>query len=210
MESAAHSERRRYLPGRAVGAGILPILCCPMDSDMPDTPTTASTSTTPVRPGVSAWWRALAIALVVVVFIAWATSASMFEQLKAQVAHLQSKVSGVAQVQYLSVLLDEQQQPALLVTADVQGSVLQLQRLNEVREGRDDSMQLWALEGDKPPRSLGVVTSTYKTVQLPAATAALAGVQALAISVEDKGGVAQARGPRLPYLFKGALVKKAL
>ncbi|OYZ44317.1 MAG: hypothetical protein B7Y20_11645 [Acidovorax sp. 16-64-162] len=91
-----------------------------------------------------------------------------------------------------------------LVTADTQGSVLQLQRLNDVREGREDSMQLWALDGDKPPRSLGVIASPYKTLQLPAAATALAGVQELAISVEDK------RGPRLPYLFKGGLVKKAL
>lgn len=193
-----------------MGAGILPLFAAPKNSDMPDTPTTAPTSSTPACRGVSAWWRALAIFLMVVALIAWAASASMLEQLKAQIAHLQAKVSAVAQVQYLSVLLDDKQLPALLVTADVQGSVLQLQRLNEVREGRDDSMQLWALEGDKPPRSLGVVTSAYQTLQLTTATAALAGVQELAISVEDKGGVAEERGPRLPYLFKGALVKKAL
>ena len=120
------------------------------------------------------------------------------------------KVAAVAQVQYLSVLLDDRHMPALLVTADTQGSVLQLQRLNEVREGREDSMQLWALDGDKPPRSLGVIASTYKTLQLPAPATALAGVQELAISVEDKGGAAEGRGPRLPYLFKGGLVKKAL
>ena len=106
-----------------------------------------------------------------------------------------NKVAAVAQVQYLSVLLDDRHMPALLVTADTQGSVLQLQRLNEVREGREDSMQLWALDGDKPPRSLGVIASTYKTLQLPAPATALAGVQELAISVEDKGGAAVGRGP---------------
>ena len=37
-----------------------------------------------------------------------------------------------------------------------------------------------------------------------------AGVTELAISVEDKGGVPEARGPRLPWLFKGALVHKAI
>ena len=177
---------------------------------MPDTPSTTPNFSTPARRGVSAWWRALAISLMVVLLIAWAASASMLEQLKAQIAHLQAKVSVVAQVQYLSVLLDDQRRPALLVTADLQGSVLQLQRLNEVHEGREDSMQLWALEGDKPPRSLGVVTSSHKTPQLPTATAALAGGQELAISVEDKGGATEGQGPRLPYLFKGALVKKAL
>jgi anti-sigma-K factor RskA len=177
---------------------------------MPDTPSITPPHSAQARSGVNAWWRALAIFLMVVLFIAWAASASMVEQLKAQIAHLQAKVSVVAQVQYLAVLLDDKQLPALLVTADVQGSVLQLQRLNEVREGRDDSMQLWALDGDKPPRSLGVISSTYKTLQLPTPAATLAGVQELAISVEDKGGAAEGRGPRLPYLFKGGLVKKAL
>ncbi|WP_087745455.1 MULTISPECIES: anti-sigma factor domain-containing protein [unclassified Acidovorax] len=177
---------------------------------MPDTPSIAPPPSVIARSGVNAWWRALAIALMVALFIGWAASASMVEQLKAQIAHLQAKVSVVAQVQYLSVLLDDKQVPALLVTADVQGSVLHLQRLNEVREGREDSMQLWALEGDKPPRSLGVIASTYKTLQLPTSAAALAGVHGLAISVEDKGGAAEGRGPRRPYLFKGALVKKAL
>lgn len=177
---------------------------------MPDTPSIAPTPSASARRGVSAWWRALAIFLLVTLFIAWATSASMVEQLKAQIAHLQTKVAAVAQVQYLSVLLDDRHMPALLVTADTQGSVLQLQRLNEVREGREDSMQLWALDGDKPPRSLGVIASTYKTLQLPAPATALAGVQELAISVEDKGGAPEGRGPRLPYLFKGGLVKKAL
>lgn len=177
---------------------------------MPDTPSTTPTSLAPARLGVNAWWRALAVCLLVVLLIAWAASASMLEQLKAQIAHLQSKVSVVAQVQYLSVLQDDKHMPALLVTADTQGSVLQLQRLNDVREGREDSLQLWALYGDKPPRSLGVITSAYKTLQLPVPSAELAGVQELAISVEDKGGAAEGRGPRLPYLFKGWLVKKAL
>ena len=74
---------------------------------MPDTPPIAPTPPASARRGVSAWWRALAIFLLVTLFIAWATSASMVEQLKAQIAHLQTKVAAVAQVQYLSVLLDD-------------------------------------------------------------------------------------------------------
>ena len=57
---------------------------------------------------------------------------------------------------------------------------------------------------------MGVIASTFITVQLPAPATALAGVQELAISVEDKVGAAEGHGPRLPYLFKGGLVKKAL
>jgi hypothetical protein len=104
----------------------------------------------------------------------------MVEQLKAQIGHLQAKVAAVPQIRHLAVLLDDQQQAAMLVTMDPQTSLLQLQRLNEVKEGREDSMQLWALDGDKPPRSLGVIESKYKTLQLPAKEAALAGVGELA------------------------------
>ena len=98
----------------------------------------------------------------------------------------------------------------MLVTMDQKTGVLQLQRLNEVKEGREDSMQLWALQGDQPPRSLGVISSKFKTLQLPAREAALSGVTQLAISVEDKGGVPESQGPRLPWLFLGALVHKAM
>lgn len=170
-----------------------------------------ASDTPAARPrSVSPWWRALAIFLVIVCLIGWAAGASMIEQLKAQIGHLQARVAAVPQIRHIAVLLDDQQQPALLVTMDPQTGFLQLQRLNEVKEGREDSMQLWALEGDKPPRSLGVIESKYKTLQLPAQAAALAGVGQLAISVENKGGVPEAQGPRLPWLFKGALVQKAI
>ena len=98
----------------------------------------------------------------------------------------------------------------MLATFDPQERTLQLQRLNTVKEGREDTLQLWALVPGAPPRSLGVLYSAGKTHQLPASDAALATVSQLAISVEDKGGAATDRGPRLPYLFSGALVQKAL
>lgn len=159
---------------------------------------------------VSPWWRALAIVLMLALMLAWAASASLYEQLKAQIGHLQVKVANVPQIRHIAVLLDSQGAPALLVTMDSQAGVLQLQRLNDVKEGREDSMQLWALKDGQPPRSLGVIESKFKTLQLPAQESALAGVAELAISVEDKGGVPESRGPRLPWLFKGALVHKAI
>jgi anti-sigma-K factor RskA len=55
-----------------------------------------------------------------------------------------------------------------------------------------------------------VLSPGGKTLQLPATEAALAGVGQLAISVENRGGAAPSGGPRLPYLFNGALVQKAL
>ena len=98
----------------------------------------------------------------------------------------------------------------MLITHDPQQGVLLLQRLSEVREGRQDSMQLWALGGNAKPRSLGVIQSKYKTLQMPVTDAVLAGVTQLAISVENKDGVPEQVGPRLPYLFQGWLVKKSI
>lgn len=159
---------------------------------------------------VSPWWRALAIFLALVMLLLWATGTSMIEQLKSQVQHTQAKLTEVPQVRYVAVLTDERQLPALLVTLDPQQGNLQIQRLNEVKEGQEDSMQLWSLKSDATARSLGVITSKFKTLQMPVNKTDLEGVTELAISVEAKGGVSQATGPRLPYLFKGWLVQKSI
>jgi anti-sigma-K factor RskA len=162
------------------------------------------------RPRTSKLWLGISVVLALVLLLGAATTASMVEQLKAQIVHLQERLLVTPQVRYVSVLLDAQELPALLVTMDPQAGVLQLQRLNEVKEGREDSMQLWALSADQPPRSLGVIQSKFKTLQLPAKEAQLTGVTKLAISVENKGGVPEAVGPRLPYLFQGWLIQKAI
>ena len=162
------------------------------------------------RPRSSKLWLGISVVLALVLLVGAATTASLYEQLKAQIVHLQERLAVTPQVRYVSVLLDAQDLPALLVTMDPLAGVLQLQRLNEVKEGREDSMQLWALDGNKPPRSLGVIESKFKTLQLPSKEAALEGVTQLAISVENKGGVPEAVGPRLPYLFQGWLIQKAL
>lgn len=178
-------------------------------SDSSPAPETATASPAVSR-HVSPWWRALSIVLLLALFLGWAASASMVEQLKAQIGHLQAKVAVLPQVRYIAVLLDEKQQAAMLVTFDPGAGVLQVQRLNDVTEGPEDSMQLWALEGQNPPRSLGLVISRYKTLQLPAKAQSLLHVTELAISVENKGGVSDSQGPRLPYLFRGWLVQKAI
>lgn len=160
--------------------------------------------------GVSAWWRAATIASLLALSVGVATSMSMFEQFKAQIQHLQVKLKDTSQIKYIAVLTDDQHAPAMLVTLDPQEGALQIQRLNAVSEGREDSMQLWALPTSGQPRSLGVLESKGKTLRLSANDATLANVSQLAISVEDKGGVTESRGPRLPYLFKGSVVQKAL
>jgi anti-sigma-K factor RskA len=170
-----------------------------------------STESSPsVTRSVPTWWRALAIFLALALMLGWAASTSMIEQLKSQVQHTQAKLQEAPQVRYVSVLLDEQQQPAMLVTLDPQQGTLQIQRLNDVKEGQEDTMQLWALPGAQPARSLGVIKSKFKTLQLPILETALTGTTELAISVEAKGGVSQAQGPRLPYLFQGWLVQKSI
>ncbi|MBK6595574.1 MAG: anti-sigma factor [Burkholderiales bacterium] len=174
---------------------------------MVDTPVDAAR---PVSPGVSAWWRAATIALLVLLSIAGAAGASMFAQFTAQIEHVQSKLKATAQVKYVAVLLDDKQAPAMLVTMNLQDNEMQIQRLNAVTEGREDSMQLWALSDGDPARSLGVLQSKGKTLRLPATERDFASATRLAISVEDKGGVTQAKGPRLPYLFTGSVVQKAL
>lgn len=173
---------------------------------------TPATPATPIPPAsrVSPWWRVLTVVLLLALLLGWAASTSMVEQLKAQIRHLQSKVAVLPQVKHISVLLDTQQQAALLVTFDPGAGVLHLQRLNDVIEGREESLQLWALGADKPPRSLGLLTSRYKTLQIPAKAEDLAGAQELVISVENKGGVSDTQGPELPYLFRGWLVQKAI
>lgn len=194
--------------------GALPARAAASPRAMAPTSESKTVPASSARRGVSAWWRALAIVLALVLLLGWAASASMVEQLKAQIGHLQAKVADLPQVRHIAVLLDGQQQPALLVTSTPATGVLTVQRLNAVREGREDTMQLWALQEGQPPRSLGVITSKYETLQLPLAGALLEQVlgqaRTLAISVEDKGGVTEAQGPRLPYLWQGALVAKAL
>jgi anti-sigma-K factor RskA len=156
------------------------------------------------------YWRAAAIFLALLLALAATAGWSMFEQFSAQVRDLQQKVQRTAQLQYVAVLLDEKNQPAILLTQVSGESSLQLQRLNAVVEGGEDSMQLWAVPVTGPARSLGVMTAKLKTLRLPATEQTLADVAQLAISVENKGGVSAGQGPRLPYLFTGAVIRKAI
>ena len=167
-------------------------------------------STNPTSTGVSTTWRAATYFLLVVMAIAGAAGASMYEQFVAQVHDLQQKLQKTAQLQSVAVLLDDKGAPAMLVTWNAGAESLQLQRLNAVVEGREDTLQLWALSATGSPRSLGILQRGIVTPQVKASEQALTQVERLAISVEAKGGVAEGRGPSLPYLFNGAWVRKAL
>jgi anti-sigma-K factor RskA len=167
-------------------------------------------SSTPQATRPLGYWRAATVFLALVLTLGITAGWSMFEQFTAQVRDLQQKVQKTAQLQYVAVLLDEKNEPAMLVTQVSGESALQLQRLNAVVEGGEDSMQLWALPTNGPARSLGVMTAKLKTLRLPVSEHTLAEVAKLAISVENKGGVSDSQGPRLPYLFAGTVVRKAL
>jgi anti-sigma-K factor RskA len=167
-------------------------------------------SSIPQTSGPRGYWRAATVFLALVLAIAFTAGWSMFEQFTAQVRDLQQKVQRTAQLQFVAVLLDEKSEPAILVTQVSGESALQLQRLNAVVEGGEDSMQLWAVPATGPARSLGVMAAKLKTLHLPATEQTLAEVPRLAISVENKGGVSEGRGPRLPYLFSGSVIRKAL
>lgn len=173
-----------------------------------DTTTPAAIAETPT--GVSAWWRALSIFLTLVVLIAWAFGASMYEQFKAQIHHLEAKLVEIPQVREVAVLLDEAQNPAMLLSYDPKNQKLQVQRLNDVKEGREQSLHVWALTPNDTPRLLGVLTNKYKTQQLDVPSQALTGASALGISVENKDRGPYQGKPQQPWLFKGWLVQKAI
>ncbi|WP_439586338.1 anti-sigma factor domain-containing protein [Hydrogenophaga sp.] len=162
------------------------------------------------RPRTSKFWLAVSGVLTLALLLGGAATMSLYEQMKAQLEHLQSQVATTPQVRYIAVLLDDQQLPALLVTLDPRSGLLELQRLNNMVEGREDTMQLWALSTGHPPRSLGVIQSKIRTAQLPTTESALKTATQLAVSVEIKGGVPETVGPRQPYLFKGWLVQRAI
>lgn len=178
-------------------------------SPSPNAPTTATPAPSTPR-HVSPWWRALAIFLLLLGFIGGMASLSMFEQFKAQLHHLQGQLQQQPHIGHLAVLLDERHQPALLVTHDPVRATLQLQRLNSVREGSAESLQLWAVGADSQPRSLGLLLPKQTTQQLPASAAALANVTQLAISVERRDRPEPAQAPQQPYLFSGTWLQKAL
>jgi anti-sigma-K factor RskA len=156
------------------------------------------------------YWRAATYFCLLLLAVGATAGVSMYEQFVAQIHDLQQKVQQTAQLQYVAVLVDDKGEPAMLLSRMSGDAFLQLQRLNNVVEGSEDTMQLWALPDGGPARSLGLLTPKLKTLRLPATEQALSGVQKLGMSVEAKGGVSEVQGPRLPYLLTGQLIRRAL
>ena len=112
------------------------------------------------------------------------------------------------QLQYVAVLSDDKSAASVLVTVDTAKNRMTLQRVSGFQEAADKSLQLWALPSGGKPQSLGVLGSD-KVIRL-AADARVAGAPVLAVSLEPKGGVAEAVGPTGPVLFKGVVLQTAL
>jgi len=170
---------------------------------MTTTPSSTETPSSPIN-----GWRILSIICLLVIAVGTASGISLYEMFNAQLTHLQAKLKTVSQVKYVAVLLDAKQQPGMLVSFDPQDGFLQLQRLTDIKEGPNDSMQLWATNNPQP-QSLGVLTPKLRTAQLPITDKVLAGITKLAISVENRGGAEPGAIPLQPYLYTGALIQKA-
>lgn len=159
---------------------------------------------------VSSWWRFLAIFLLLLLFVGAATGVSMFEQFKAQLQHVQTELQQQPHIRQVAVLMDDNQKPAMLVTLVQPSNTLHIERLNDIQEGREQRLQLWALSTGQTPVALGILERKIKTPQLSLPSGGLGIATELAISVEGQDGAAKGRGPRQPWLFRGWLVAKAL
>lgn len=155
-------------------------------------------------------WMALSIALAIALMFAIAAAMSVYEQGRAQIAHLQKQLSQQPQIKFLAVLTDGQGTPGLLVTLDPAEGALALQRLGVVVEGREDALQLWAVNDKGRSESLGLLARGVKTLRIPVQEAQWRGITQLGLSVEAVGGTTDEHGPSLPWLFKGPWVQKAL
>lgn len=154
-------------------------------------------------------WRLATIVSLILLSIAVASIFSLQEQFKGQIAHMQTKLKSAPHIKYVAVLVDEQHVPQQLVTFDVQDGFLQVQRLSDIQEGREQSMQLWALDDSGRPLSLGVLTPKLRTAQVAASDKLLSQAVSLAVSVEERGGIEPGKQPRQPWLYTGALIQKA-
>lgn len=163
-----------------------------------------------IIPPYTTGWRLVSIILLVILAVGAASGVGMYEMFNAQLSHLQAKLKSVPQTKYIAVLLDDKQAPGMLITYDPHDSILMLQRLTDIKEGQNDSLQMWDNSNRAKPVSLGVLTPKIRTAQLPMTEKTLSKVTQLAISVENRGGAEADKPPLLPYLYTGALIQRAL
>ncbi len=187
-----------------------------IQNQLQDRAQTAPGTTPAAVPG---WWQSLFVwrsvaaagvcATVAAVVVGLQVNEGLRAQAGAQIAELRQQLQAAPQIQYVAVLADEQSAASMLVTFDPRNNTLVLQRVGGFQEGRDKSLQLWALSPAGAPRSLGVL-GQGPLVKLTAGEADVREVPTLAISLEPLGGVPGAGGPTGPVLFKGSLIQRML
>ena len=102
------------------------------------------------------------------------------------------------------VLAAQDAKPALIASAERSARTLLVKAVAPLDVGADRTLELWALPPSGNPRSLGLVpASGVARIALPAtADAAFAGIPALAVSLEPRGGSPTGL-PTGPVLFSG-------
>ena len=115
-----------------------------------------------------------------------------------------------ARMSDIASLLDAQDRPALVVTADRERGLMTVKVVTNVPLTAQQALQLWAVPRAGKPRSLGVlgVVGTSRELTLPLPAGAIgADVAVLAVSLEPKGGSSNPEGPSGPILYKGGWVR---
>jgi anti-sigma-K factor RskA len=110
---------------------------------------------------------------------------------------------------YVAVLADPRtQRPVLLVSAARKSDQLWIKTLDPAIHVAERSLELWALPKAGTPKSLGLLATAEKaTLKLSAvADQALADAEALAVSLEPRGG-SPTGAPTGPVLFSGPCVR---
>lgn len=153
------------------------------------------------------WWRGAAVAGACATLLAVVTGWNLHGQSSAEVARLQAQLHAMPRDAYVAVLHDDKSAASMLVTFDPRNNRLTLQRVGNFRESADQSLQLWAIEPNSGPRSLGVLNRS-ELLRLVASEADVRDASALAISLEPRGGVPGSGGPTGPVLFSGTLIQK--
>jgi anti-sigma-K factor RskA len=112
-----------------------------------------------------------------------------------------------ARMSDIASLLDAQDRPALVVTADRERGLMTVKLVTTVPLTPQQALQLWAVPRAGKPRSLGVLGANRElTLPLPA-DAIGADVALLAVSLEPKGGSTNPDGPSGPILYKGGWIR---
>jgi anti-sigma-K factor RskA len=142
------------------------------------------------------WWRSLWLGIPTAAASAWLAVAFL---------------SGppVSQVEQVAVFSDQNADALWIVSADLELGVIRAEAVSAVAMTADTSFELWVLQADGPPLSLGLLPAYPGTTDTPVSrelASVLAGAGRLAISVEPAGGSPTGL-PTGPVVYQASLLK---